>query len=273
MLTTIGKCRSRCSHVSLHRPFVTLLNIVLCLPCTAIFDNCVSVGLKFPVTRALHLREYSNGHYRLLPYYFATVTSSLILSSIYQFMQAIIVFFLVGLDFTPFKFFLYLLLLSLAASLGAFLGFIVGTYTSDLKRTQEILTPLLMPMIIFSGYMLPLPQIAVYLRYVCVHRAHEMSISSPDLLPHATPSSTQPHRPVYYISFYQYIFSALVINHFSDLKFTCSAVNVACMTRGEDYLEMLGLDASELGRDFGVILAFLVLLIVIGYISLKRVSI
>ena len=61
---------------------------------------------------------------------------------------------MVGLEFTAAKFAIYLLVLSLAASIGAFLGFIVGIYTSDLKQTQEILTPLLMPMIIFSGYML-----------------------------------------------------------------------------------------------------------------------
>jgi ABC-type Na+ efflux pump permease subunit len=67
--------------------------------------------------------------------------------------QALLVFFLVGLDFTLFKFLGYLLVLSLAAGMGAFLGFIVGTHTSDLKRTQELLTPILMPMIVFSGYM------------------------------------------------------------------------------------------------------------------------
>ena len=57
-------------------------------PLPALFDNLVSVGLKFPLTRALHLREYSNGYYSLLPYYFATVSSSLILSSAYQLTQA-----------------------------------------------------------------------------------------------------------------------------------------------------------------------------------------
>jgi hypothetical protein len=44
----------------------------------------VGLGLKFPVTRALHFREYSNSYYTLLPYYFASVTSSLLLSSLYQ---------------------------------------------------------------------------------------------------------------------------------------------------------------------------------------------
>lgn len=172
-----------------------IAGVFIMLTTIAIFDNVVSVGLKFPVLRALHLKEFrcevfcfvgrwagrkrtndanffihvtltahltphhhqtnphSNGYYRLLPYYLASVTSSLLLSATYQLVQALLVFFLVGLDFTWLKFGGYLLVLSLAAGMGAFLGFIVGTHTSDLKRTQELLTPILMPMILFSGYM------------------------------------------------------------------------------------------------------------------------
>ena len=37
-------------------------------PLPALFDNLVSVGLKFPLTRALHLREYSNGYHSALGY-------------------------------------------------------------------------------------------------------------------------------------------------------------------------------------------------------------
>ena len=220
-----------------------LFGVFIMLTTIAIFDNCVSVGLKFPLTRALHFREYSNGYYRLLPYYFATVTSSLVLASIYQLLQALLVFFLVGLDFTVRKFLVYLFVLALAASMGAFLGFIVGTYTSDLKRTQEVLTPLLMPMIIFSGYMLPLPQIPTYLRFL------------------------------YYSSFYQYVFSSLAINHFAGLEFTdCSIVNVFCLRQGDQYLALVGLAPEMLVRNLLVCVGFLVGLIVLGFYSLRRVS-
>ncbi|GAB5030619.1 atp-binding cassette sub-family g member 2-like [Nannochloropsis oceanica] len=220
-----------------------VLGVFIMLTTIAIFDNCVSVGLKFPLTRALHFREFSNGYYRLLPYYFATVTCSLVLASTYQFLQALLVFFLVGLDFTVQKFVVYLFVLALAASMGAFLGFIVGTYTSDLKKTQEVLTPLLMPMLIFSGYMLPLPQIPTYLRFL------------------------------YFSSFYQYVFSSLAINHFAGLEFRdCSVVNVVCLRNGDQYLALVGLAPEMLGRNLLVCVGFLVGLILLGFYSLRRVS-
>lgn len=220
-----------------------IMGVFIMLTTIAIFDNCVSVGLKFPLTRALHFREFSNGYYRLLPYYLATVTSSLVLASIYQLFQALLVFFLVGLHFTVGKFLVYLFVLALAASMGAFLGFIVGTYTSDLKRTQEVLTPLLMPMIIFSGYMLPLPQIPTYLRFM------------------------------YYSSFYQYVFSSLAINHFSGLEFTdCSPLNSFCLSKGDQYLALVGLAPSMLARNLVICVGFLLLLIGLGFMGLRRVS-
>lgn len=55
----------------------------------------MGVCLRFPLSRALHLREFSNGYYQLLPFYAASVTSSLLLSAAYQVPQALLVFFMV----------------------------------------------------------------------------------------------------------------------------------------------------------------------------------
>jgi hypothetical protein len=57
------------------------------------------------------------------------------------FTHAMILFFMVGLEFTATKVIRYLVLLSLATSSGASVGFIVGIHNSGLTRTQEILTP------------------------------------------------------------------------------------------------------------------------------------
>lgn len=141
------------------------LGVFIMLTTICIFDSMVSLALKFPVTRSLHFREYNNGYYSLLPYYFATVCSALVLTCAYQIPQAIIVFFMVGLDFSSKKFGIFVLVLWLASVMGAFIGFIVSTFTTDFRSMQETLTPLLMPLLMFSGYMLPYPTIPNYLKW------------------------------------------------------------------------------------------------------------
>jgi ABC-type multidrug transport system permease subunit len=159
-----------------------------------------------------------------------------------QVTQAMIVFFMVGLEFTAIKFIRYLVFLSLAASSGAFMGFIVGIHTSDLKRTQEILTPLLMPMMLFSGYMLPYPQLPVYLRWL------------------------------YWISIYQYIFSGLVLNHFEGLEFKDCNFNILCFSKGEYYLDALGLNPGFLYNDLLICIGWLIFLVILGFVVLHRAS-
>jgi len=81
-----------------------------------------------------------------------------------------------------------------------------------------------------------------------------------------------PLSRVYYISFYQYVFSALVKNHFSDITFQdCSAVSLVCYQHGEQYLEVMGM-TRPLWMDLMAIGVFCVGLILIGFVSLKRVS-
>lgn len=80
-------------------------------------------------------------------------------------------------------------------------------------------------------------------------------------------------RFLYYSSFYQYIFSSLVINHFTGLEFTsCSLTNIFCLRQGEEYLALVGLTPAMLSRNLLVCIAFLGLLILIGYLNLRRVS-
>jgi hypothetical protein len=158
-----------------------------------------------------------------------------------QVAQAVVVFFMVGLEFTPGKFVVYLGVLSLAGCLGANLGFLVGMFTSDIRRMQEILTPMLMPMMIFSGYMLPYPSIPAYLQWM------------------------------YWLSIYQYVFSILSINHFSGLVFRDCPVGVTACT-GEMILANYGLDTTPISRLFCILAGILTALCAAGYAVLRTKS-
>ena len=157
--------------------------------------------------------------------------------------QAIIVFFLVGMEFTVLKFATYVLVLVMAATIGSSLGFLIGIVTADIKRMQEILTPLLMPMLIFSGYMIQYPHIPHYLRWI------------------------------YHTSVYQYVFSSLVINHFADVRFEdCPHPAPYCYSRGPDFLLTMGIHEGDLTRDLAILAFGLALLCACGYALLRYKS-
>ena len=99
-------------------------------------------------------------------------------------------------------------------------------------------------------------------------------VSLPYGLPQPYPQIPRYLKFLYYLSFYQYVFSALVINHFGDLRFSdCSLLNFLCYHRGEDYLHLLGLAPDLLTRNLLVIVATLLLLILVGYVGLHRLSV
>lgn len=225
------------------RSIVPITGVMIMLTTIAIFDSTVGVSLKFPMTRALHFREYSNGYYALLPYYLASWLSSCLLISTYQILQALIVFFMVGLDFTAERLTVFLLVLVLAACIGASLGFLLGTLTPNIQRIQQIVTPFLMPMLIFSGYMLPLPDIPKYLRWL------------------------------YYSSVFQYIYSTLLRVHFVGLVFDdCHAAQLGCYRTGEAVLHKLQVDPEGTPRAIGVLFLILSALCVSGYLVLRHKS-
>jgi ABC-type polysaccharide/polyol phosphate export permease len=156
----------------------------------------------------------------------------------------------VGLDASGGKLISYLLILWLAACIGACLGLVVGTRTSDLHSAQQALTPILMPMMLFSGYMLPYPLIPRWLRWA------------------------------YHISPYQHVFSALVANHLHNLRFhdcyfpapTASGHRI-CFPDGDTYLTVgLALPASTPYRNVIAMLVMLLLLVLLGFQGLRRIS-
>lgn len=61
--------------------------------------------------------------------------------------------------------------------------------------------------------------------------------------------------------------------HFSHLEFDdCKIKNPFCVRHGDDYLKLLGLEPSMLPRNLAICAGFLAFLILVGYVSLRRVS-
>lgn len=64
-----------------------------------------------------------------------------------------------------------------------------------------------------------------------------------------------------------------MILHFTGLDFDeCTFHNPFCIRHGEDYLKIMGLAPDMLVRNLLICAGFLAFLILVGYLSLRRVS-
>eukprot|EP00624_Nannochloropsis_granulata_P005153 evm.model.NODE_3634_length_32890_cov_30.974672.10 len=144
-------------------PILGLFSIITTI---AVFNSFLALVLTFPLTRAVHFREYHNGHYHLVPYFMASMVVACLQSSVFLIVDAGIVFGMAGLPFTMGKLGVYLGMCALGGCIGAALGFLVGCLTSDIQRMQQIVVPTLLPLLVFSGYMIPLARMPKYLKWL-----------------------------------------------------------------------------------------------------------
>lgn len=121
--------------------------------------------LQFPLQRALLGREYANGTYSLGAYYVALQASNLILSALSSALLALPVYALVGLAATAGQAGYFVLVLALMSLIGSSLGVIVGATTADIDSARSAIVPTLVPLLIFSGYLIPLEKIAPYFKW------------------------------------------------------------------------------------------------------------
>ncbi len=83
-------------------------------------------------------------------------------------------------------------------------------------------------------------------------------------------------RWIYHVSFYQYLYSSLCINHFAGLVFEDCPPGLAdrggCVQTGEQVLHMLGLDPDSLGRNVGILCLTLAAVLAMAYAALRHKS-
>jgi ABC-type multidrug transport system permease subunit len=157
---------------------------------TATLEVLLDTVLEFPLTRALLMRELSNGHYSLPAYYTARTLANVIFACFNTMLVSVPVYFMVGLSPQAHKFAIFAGCLVMLEIIGSCIGIAVGCVSRDLNDARTTLMPILAPLLIFSGYVVPYANIPVYFRWA------------------------------YYASFFQYAFAVLLINELGDRKFT-----------------------------------------------------
>ena len=146
--------------------------------------------VQFPLTRALLRKEYNNGYYSVGAYYLALLCSNLILCFTNAMVLAMPVYALVGLSFSWVRFGTFVSCLALLSLVGSAIGVLVGCLSKDLSAARGMILPTIVPLLIFSGYLIPRDRIPWYFTWM------------------------------YYASFFQYSFGLLQVNELTNRTFT-----------------------------------------------------
>jgi len=230
--------------------FMVLINSVM--------DTVMQTALTFPTSRALLLREYRNGTYALPCFHLAMALANCIFMCINTFVMALPVYFLVGLRLTVRAFCHFVAITSLQACIGVGFGLAIGAIANDFAQAQAMVAPSIIPLILFSGYVIPYDQIKDYFLWL------------------------------YYASFFQYGFSALQINQFHDWDFNdcdltkmentckelgvdCESLGVMCYETGEDLLHEHNIYVDDMLFDYAIMGATLLFSLALSYYVMRHV--
>ena len=151
----------------------------------------------FPMERAVITREFQNGTYRMLAYYLARVITAITFQFIYVFCYVTVLYFLSGMYQSAQDYIIYVMVISLVGMIAVTLGLIIGAMVPSVNLGPSLVSPILMPLIIFSGYLITKDFIKPWFIWI------------------------------YYISFFQYAFNILVSSQFERLEFDCCCTNTS----------------------------------------------
>uniref|UniRef100_A0A0G4HZB8 ABC transporter domain-containing protein n=1 Tax=Chromera velia CCMP2878 TaxID=1169474 RepID=A0A0G4HZB8_9ALVE len=232
-----------------------LSGVLFTLVNNAVMGNLFSTVLSFPSLRALAAREHRNGMYSVSSFYAANLVCTLVTQLLLSMLMGLPVYFMVGLNPDSLRVGLFVLCLALLCFIGTSLGLALGSVANDFKDAQQTLLPILVPLFLFSGYVIPYNSIPDYFQWL------------------------------YWVSFFQYAFSLLRINEFKGIDihdkddcdpythtfFPWTGKEGVCYRTGDEYLKShkVHLDPSEsfnnVGPHFAVLVAFLFFFWVVGF--------
>jgi len=194
---------------------------------TAGFDTTMEAILLYPNMRPLIAREYANGAFSFEAFFASQIISSLtvdIISSLFY----LPLYPMVGLGPSAAQFFTFVAAIALITAIGGAIGLAVGARAKDIKEAEAYIMPTLIPLLIFSGFMLPKDDIPFYFEWL------------------------------YWVSPFQYALSITFINEFEDRVYSDGST-------GLEYLATNQLSPDQLGRDFAVLAGMLVPLEILVY--------
>jgi len=196
-----------------------------------VFTNAQGALVVFPLERPFLLREYSNGMYGVIPYYFAKSFIDLPALLAFPISFGTIVYWMVDFQHDAGKYFIWLVFLILMANIGHALGFTLSARL-ELDQALPLMPLIIMPLGLLGGFFLNPKSTPVYLDWL--------------------------QR----LSVFYWSFAGVVINEFTGLRLYCSgdeytAQGLCAVTNGEQSIEGLNFEKYHIWEcvcDIGFVL-------------------
>ncbi|GBG30503.1 ABC transporter G family member 23 [Hondaea fermentalgiana] len=202
---------------------------------SGILDTAFAAILVLPLTRPLLVREYRNGAYSVSSLFAAQICTSLFFDPLSSLAYSVAIP-IVGLYPSVDQFLKYLLVSMVMTAFGSALGLMLGSTSKDVMEAQNKLVPVLMPLLLFCGFLIRRDKIPIYFRWL------------------------------YYVSPFQWSLSALLVAEFEPLELVDASGNVVT---GSMYLAGLGLEVDEYWRDIGVLGGLTLAMFLFAFINVR----
>eukprot|EP00762_Andalucia_godoyi_P003414 ANDGO_04254.mRNA.1 ABC transporter G family member 1 len=195
-----------------------------------IMSGITSCLFVFPREKRVFLREYASGSYSSLSFFLSKAISDLPFQIIFPCLYGVIVYWMVGFQDTPSKFFTFLGGVILLSNVGSSVGFLLAVSAPDPDAAISLLPFVMISAMVFGGLFINTSSVPVYF------------------------------LPFQMISYIKWGFEGLSINEFEGLVLHCKSSQIVygqfCpVTSGEQVLDSLAFDSSTVALAFGILLA------------------
>ena len=183
-------------------------------------------------------REHFNAMYHLGVYYICKQIADLPLYIGLTSLFCVILYWMAGLNPALDRFFLCLLYTNIMVQAATGFGYMVASLSSTYQVAIALLPPLLVPLMLFSGFYINSQNIPGWLVWL------------------------------EYVSWFKYSHELLMINQWSGVKIHCEDEGNCLWETGEEILEFYGLKKENQFFDIMMLIAWAVAFRLIGYIAL-----
>ncbi|KII72103.1 Protein white [Thelohanellus kitauei] len=208
------------------------------------FGGVMGVIFVIPAELAVFRREHSKGLYYTWIYF---VTKTLVDIPVFTLMPSIMIlitYFMIGFNQTVKSYFSFWLTLVLVSLVATSFGYLISALTSKYETASALAAPLMIPFMIFGGFMIRTKNIPIYFAWIS------------------------------YISWFRYGFDVFVSSQFTDTELICnSPVSFNCdsvrTVPGSAAIQALGISDFGLTINVVALLSLLVGFRILGLIALE----
>jgi len=204
----------------------------------------------FATEKAVFRREYDSGFYKLPAYFLSRTLVELPWKLFFPALGTTIVYWMIGFQATANTFFTAVVIIILGELAGTALGIFVAAIFDDIAVALAVIPVFIMPLMIFSGFMVNTASLPVWLQWVP------------------------------YISPIKYAFTGLVKNEFEGMDFYCTSSEyragpnntmICPTTTGHQVVNQLGFASDgSIAVQIIVMAGLYIFLNVLGYLALRR---